>query len=136
LSPLAASAFPLTLDADNDGKTDHLVLNGEDSGAGCGHSAAWFDVIDPATNTSRGGPLSKALRSIGKYNSRDLNIYSHEGAYYLEGDLEHAPALFALSRGALETECVFRVQPKRVVEKVYPLDGAVRDPSKANDLQP
>jgi hypothetical protein len=102
----------------------------EDSGAGCGHSERWFDVVDPVTKKSRGDALSKALGSIGKFNSTNVSLYKYEDEYFVDGQMNDAPGVFKLDRGTVKVECVFRDQPVRRVEKIYPLDGVVRDPSK------
>jgi uncharacterized protein YecT (DUF1311 family) len=117
-----------TVDVDNDGEPDSVVRLNWSSGAGCGSSWAGLKRL-----SSHGA--SNALTGFFAEGRERLEIYDLPESRYIfarTGRTVAAAQLYRLSRGALETECEFRTRPLVRVKTVYPLEGAVLDPARAN----
>ena len=131
----AAAAKTLTpiptmeTDIDNDGVKESLQQHHEDSGAACGSSEIWYEVIDRETGKPTASALNKALAGLTMWNENAGEIYDFENVRYIEAQLNGAPALFKLTKDSVDTECIFRDQAIKKVSTVFPLDGVVRDPA-------
>lgn len=123
----------LRADIDNDGKPELLARGQYDSGAGCGATMSKPFLVSADGKRVQPGPMNDALAELATTNGEGFEVYSHRGMQYLYGALRDQPALFKFSSGVAAAECIFHDQPISRVRKLYPLDGAVRDPDKVRD---
>lgn len=117
-------------DIDNDNVRDTLGRAQYDSGAGCGGSLSRLMLLTDDGEHLKTGATNDALMDLATYNAKPVEVVSYRSRTYVRAQLQETPALFHVTPEAVQTECLFHDQPISRVRTLYPLDGAVRDPTR------
>jgi hypothetical protein len=111
---------PMSVDLDNDGQMDSIGVDGEDSGAGCGHSWRIIRVLD-AKDEPEVSPRNDALAKLTGLEGGPVMLLTLKGKEYVYAESrENVPAVFSVTKTGVTPQCEFRIQYKRRVKTQFP----------------
>jgi hypothetical protein len=112
-------AGPIAVDLDNDGRLDSITVDGEDSGAGCGHSWRNIQLVN-AAGEAEVSPRNEALAKITGLEGGPVMLLTSKGREYVYGvGGQDVPTVYSVTKDGIVPQCEFRVQYKRRVKSQF-----------------
>ena len=112
-------AGPMSVDLDNDGHLDSIGVDGEDSGAGCGHSWRSIKLLDARENAEV-SPRNEALGKLSGLEGGPVMLLTLKNKEYVYANSEDVPTVYSVTKTGIVPQCEFRIQYKRRVKTEFP----------------
>ncbi|HTE42076.1 MAG TPA: hypothetical protein VK629_14720, partial [Steroidobacteraceae bacterium] len=113
-------------DLDNDGKSDPVVVGGEDSGAGCGRSWRNISFVDANGDVEASARNDELRKLIGLENG-PVKLLTLKGKRYIYAKNGDVTAAYSVTKTAVIPQCEFRIQYKRRVKTQFSFDSDTQE---------
>ncbi|MBA3023559.1 MAG: hypothetical protein FP821_06625 [Sideroxydans sp.] len=122
------SAAKATLDINEDGQLENVLLVNNQSSAGCGTSWQSLDVY-PTNSSEEKQPVALTFDNfsgpLSKYSEQwsDIQLFMHGGRSYLMANGPDGVGVYSLWKNEIRTWCTYKLREQISIDRLYPPGG-------------
>ena len=119
-------AHTASIDLNADGDLDKVLLLDSSSGAGCGSSRQWLDVLEANATKTQAPALTSVLQNLEGQLSRysdqwsDIKLLVYANKPYLVANGPSGLGVYSIWKNELHTWCIFHLREQIGVDRLYP----------------